>query len=59
MIRCPAGRGVLIIDGLYQTGDDYDDGSNPRLECKRCLGEFLLPEGVEIDSERCESFLPH
>lgn len=27
-------HGVLQIGGFYETGDGYDDGTNPRLECR-------------------------
>lgn len=38
--------GRLIVEGLYESGEGYDDGTNPRFECRRCLGEFPVPEWV-------------
>ncbi len=44
-------KGVIQIDGLYKTGDGFDDGTNPRLMCGNCLHEFPVPEGVELEFE--------
>jgi hypothetical protein len=45
--------GKLRVDGLYHTGDGYDEGvpGSLRLECRQCLTEFPLPAGMEIDWE--------
>ena len=55
---------VLEIEGRYESGEGYDDGSNPRLECRNrhqvrgndgrlreetCAHEFPIPDGVELD----------
>ena len=49
-------HGVLRVSGRYETGEGYDDGTNPRLECRNndqtgrfCGHEFPIPEGIEID----------
>jgi hypothetical protein len=51
-VRGVAG-GRLRVDGLYHTGQGYDGGvpGSLRLECRRCLAEFPLPAGLEIDWE--------
>lgn len=41
--------GTIMIHGLYQSGEGYDDGENPRLECRECLGEFAIPGDFETD----------
>ena len=41
--------GILSVEGLYHTGDGYDDGDNARIECGNCMGEFALPEGTDIE----------
>lgn len=40
---------MLYVDGLYQSGEGFDDGTNPRLMCGDCLEEFLIPEGAELE----------
>lgn len=40
---------TLLVRGYYQTGEGFDDGSNPRLLCGDCLEEFPVPEGVEVE----------
>jgi hypothetical protein len=40
---------TLNIHGHYETGEGYDDGKHPRLECRACFNEFELPEGYELD----------
>jgi hypothetical protein len=42
-------NGRLSVEGLYQSGEGYDCGSNARLECRYCLAEFPIPDWVEID----------
>jgi hypothetical protein len=51
-VRGVAG-GRLVVDGLYHTGEGYDEGvaGSLRLECRRCLSEFALPPGVDIEWE--------
>lgn len=39
-------NGKVEIDGFYQSGEGYDDGTNPRFECRSCLHEFAVPEWV-------------
>jgi hypothetical protein len=41
-------NGILWVHGFYTT-DGYDDGTNPRLQCSRCVKEFAVPEKVEFD----------
>lgn len=36
--------GKLIMEGHFETGEGYDDGTNPRLECRNCLNEFPIPD---------------
>ena len=37
-------NGQLEVNGLYKSGEGYDDGSGQyRIECRECLGEFDLP----------------
>lgn len=43
------GKPTLVVEGYYESGEGYDDGDNPRLECRACLGEFPIPEGLEVD----------
>lgn len=43
--------GRLNIDGLYHTGEGYDDGENGRLCCKNCCTEYALPEQLELTFE--------
>jgi hypothetical protein len=45
--------GRLAVDGLYHTGEGYDEGAagTIRLECRKCLSEFPLPAGLQIDWE--------
>ena len=31
---------VINIEGFYHTGDGYDDGRNPRLQCLACNHEW-------------------
>ncbi len=38
----------LHVEGFYQTGEGFDDGSKARLMCGDCLAEFPLAEGVVI-----------
>lgn len=51
---------ILMVDGFYETGEGYDDGTNPRLECRNdvvtpsghtgeCLHEFPIPDDFEVD----------
>lgn len=50
-------RGLKRVNGVlelkvaaqYGTGEGYDDGANGRLECRRCLSEFVPPEDWVID----------
>jgi len=49
-------HGMLRVSGFYETGEGYDYGTNPRLECgnddkdgRPCGHEFPLPPDVEID----------
>jgi hypothetical protein len=39
---------VLQVDGLYHV---YDEGNetNPRFLCMNCLGEFPVPDDLELD----------
>jgi hypothetical protein len=39
---------TLVIDGLYST-EGYDDGDNPRLQCRDCVHEWALPADVEME----------
>ena len=39
----------LEIDGLYESGEGYDDGENARLTCMDCLREFPIPDGIDVD----------
>lgn len=39
-------EGKIVVDGMYESGEGYDDGTNPRFECRKCLGEFEVPEWV-------------
>lgn len=39
-------NGRIRVKGLYRSGEGYDDGANPRLECRKCLGEFKVPDWV-------------
>jgi hypothetical protein len=43
----------LVVNAHYQTGEGYDAGveGTIRLECRRCLGEFPLPAGLEVEWE--------
>lgn len=49
--------GVLEIVSFAQSGEGYDDGENPRFECRYdsegtldyCMHEFPVPDGVELD----------
>jgi hypothetical protein len=43
--------GTLTIDGLYHTGEGYDDGDNPRLQCANCCSEFPVPDDVAVEFE--------
>jgi hypothetical protein len=45
------GLGILVINSHYDTGEGYDDGHNPRLECTNCLVEYAIPEDVETEFE--------
>lgn len=37
--------GLLVVDGLYKSGEGYDDGAGDYLiECRECLGGFDLPK---------------
>ncbi len=40
---------VLVVNSFYQTGEGYDDGTGFRIECRNCLAEFPLPEGLELE----------
>lgn len=39
--------GTLLIRSYYDTADE--DGGNPRLFCRACSKECLIPEGLEYD----------
>ena len=41
----------LRIDGLYESGEGYDYGSGARIECRSCLGEFAIPESLDLSFE--------
>lgn len=43
--------GRLNIDGLYKSGEGYDDGENGRLQCANCVAEYALPEQLELTFE--------
>jgi hypothetical protein len=40
---------VLCLREHYQSGDHYDGGSNPRVECRNCLAEFPVPRGLSVN----------
>jgi len=46
-------NGRLVVDGLYHTGEGYDEGTDGtlRMECRKCLSEFPLPAGVDNEWE--------
>lgn len=41
--------GQLQVNGLYQSGEGYDDGENPRFECHAddCLYQWPVPDWVQ------------
>ena len=39
---------TIIVDGLFHTYDE-DEETNERIECRKCLGEFLLAKTVEVE----------
>jgi len=39
---------ALTVQSRYQTGEGYDDGASPRIECGNCLAEFPLPAEADI-----------
>lgn len=41
--------GVLTIDAKYETGEGYDDGHNPVLECRECVKQYAIPEDFDLD----------
>ena len=48
----------VIIESAYETGEGYDDGNHPRIECRAeladgttCLQEFNIPEALEVEWE--------
>lgn len=46
--RDPDGTRHLRIDGLYETGEGYDDGASARIECGNCFGEFAIPDSLNL-----------
>lgn len=44
--------GVLILTGDAQDDAvDWESGTNLRMECAQCFGEFPLPDGAVVDFE--------
>ncbi len=50
------GELAMEIEGLYKTGEGYDDGENWRLECRYsgpgvpfCGAEFPIPNGISLE----------
>lgn len=47
------GEPFVLVHGLYETGEGFDEGTNPRLLCKKedCLHEFtpINAEGEPVD----------
>jgi len=47
--------GTLVIDGWYQSGEGYDDGTEWRIECQNttekvfCGRELSVPSGTELE----------
>lgn len=45
-------RGQLVIEGLYETGEGYDDGTDPRFQChghvdgRWCGHEWSVPDWI-------------
>jgi len=39
---------TIIVDGLSHTYDE-DEETNDRIECRKCLGEFLLAKTIEVE----------
>jgi hypothetical protein len=44
-------KGILEIESRYQSGEGFDDGTNPRIMCCACLHEFPIPGDVEENIE--------
>jgi hypothetical protein len=42
-------NGVLLVGVRYETGEGYDDGHNPVLECRECLAQYNIPKDVEVE----------
>lgn len=40
---------TLMIEGFYQLGEGYDEGTNGRFECRSCLDEFPIPDWLIYD----------
>jgi hypothetical protein len=36
--------GRLEVEGLYQSTEGYDDGTNARFECRKCNHEWPVPD---------------
>lgn len=41
--------GKLRVASFYESGEGYDDGMHPRLECQECFEQYDIPEGLELD----------
>lgn len=41
-------QGALEIESHYETAG-YDDGRNPRLECRNCLHQFPIPPRTRLE----------
>lgn len=43
--------GKLVVDGWYQTGEGYDDGTpgTMRVECRKCFNAFPIPQHLEVE----------
>jgi hypothetical protein len=40
---------TLKVASLYRTGEGFDDGTNGRILCGNCLGEFPVPEDLDVE----------
>jgi hypothetical protein len=43
-------NGAMVVDSAYESGEGYDEGENPHLECHACDGVivFEFDPAIEI-----------
>lgn len=44
------GSGTLFLRADVESDEvDWESGTNLRIECMQCFGEFAIPEGADVD----------